>query len=190
MTEHSSSARPTEARPVDLDGLMQQQAPALPGTASNLATFAWRALLKIKHVPEQLFDVLITPIMFTVMFTFLFGGALAGSPQEYLVFLLPGILAQTVVFTTIYTGVTLNTDISKGIYDRFKSMPIWRASPLVGAMAGDVIRYTGSAVIVFAIGLSAGLSPGRRLPGRGAGHRRCSICSPSAAAGCSPPWGC
>lgn len=143
----------------DLHALMQQQAPALPGTLSNLTTFAWRALLKIKHVPEQLFDVLITPIMFTVMFTFLFGGALAGSPQEYLVFLLPGILAQTVVFTTIYTGVTLNTDISKGIYDRFKSMPIWRPSPLVGAMAGDVIRYTGSSVIVFAIGMLLGYRP-------------------------------
>ncbi|PTY38773.1 ABC transporter [Saccharospirillum sp. MSK14-1] len=143
----------------DLHRLMQQSAPPLPGTLSNLSTFAWRALLKIKHVPEQLFDVLITPIMFTVMFTFLFGGALAGSPQEYLVFLLPGILAQTVVFTTIYTGVTLNTDISKGIYDRFKSMPIWRASPLVGAMAGDVIRYTGSSVIVFAIGLLLGYRP-------------------------------
>ncbi|MFG1496925.1 ABC transporter permease [Saccharospirillum sp. HFRX-1] len=163
MTEQLRSTdfdNQTAKAPTDLHALMQQQAPELPGTLSNLATFAWRALLKIKHVPEQLFDVLITPIMFTVMFTFLFGGALAGSPQEYLVFLLPGILAQTVVFTTIYTGVTLNTDISKGIYDRFKSMPIWRASPLVGAMAGDVIRYTGSSVIVFIIGMLLGYRPG------------------------------
>lgn len=130
--------------------------PELPGLVSNIQTFAWRALLKIKHVPEQLFDVLVTPIMFTVMFTYLFGGALAGSTDAYLNFLLPGILAQTVVFTTIYTGMTLNTDIQKGIYDRFKSMPVWHPSPLVGAMAGDVIRYTASAVIVFLIGMLMG----------------------------------
>ncbi|WP_108126118.1 ABC transporter permease [Saccharospirillum mangrovi] len=163
MTDQTSvavgNAQPTKPA-LDLHALMQQTAPALPGTASNLATFAWRALLKIKHVPEQLFDVVITPVMFTVMFTFLFGGALAGSPQEYLVFLLPGILAQTVVFTTIYTGVTLNTDIGKGIYDRFKSMPVWRPSPLVGAMAGDLIRYTGSSLIVCLIGLLLGYRPG------------------------------
>lgn len=134
----------------------QNSRPRLPGPIANIRAFGWRALLKIKHVPEQLFDVLITPIMFTVMFTFLFGGALAGSPQEYLIFLLPGILAQTVVFTTIYTGVTLNTDIGKGIYDRFKSLPVWRPSPLVGAMFGDVIRYTGSSTIVFIIGFMLG----------------------------------
>ena len=79
--------------------------PTLPGPISNVLTFGWRALLKIKHVPEQLFDVLVTPIMFTVMFTYLFGGALAGSTDAYLNFLLPGILAQTVVFTTIYTEI-------------------------------------------------------------------------------------
>lgn len=136
-----------------------QRSPSPPGRLANVRAFAWRALLKIKHVPEQLFDVVITPVMFTLMFTYLFGGALAGSPTEYLQFLLPGILAQTVIFTTIYTGITLNTDISKGIYDRFKSMPIWAPSPLVGAMAGDVIRYTGSSIIVIVIGLFIGYRP-------------------------------
>lgn len=150
----------------DLNTLMHTvDRPALPGAPANVLAFGWRALLKIKHVPEQLFDVLVTPIMFTVMFTFLFGGALAGSPQEYLVFLLPGILAQTVVFTVVYTGVTLNTDISKGIYDRFKSMPVWHPSPLVGAMVGDVIRYTGSSVIVFFIGFLLGYRPEAGLGG-------------------------
>ncbi len=159
MTQPSSTqaqASPNRTAP-DLNLLMQGTTrPPLPGPAANVAAFGWRALLKIKHVPEQLFDVVVTPVMFTVMFTFLFGGALAGSPQEYLVFLLPGILAQTVVFTVVYTGVTLNTDISKGIYDRFKSMPVWHPSPLVGAMAGDVIRYSGSSCIVFFIGFLLG----------------------------------
>lgn len=126
---------------------------------SNVVTFGWRALLKIKHLPEQLFDVVITPIMFTVMFTYLFGGALAGSTGEYLQFLLPGILAQTVTFTSLYTGVTLNTDIAKGIYDRFKSLPIWSPSPIVGAMLGDVLRYTVASTIVVIIGLIMGYRP-------------------------------
>lgn len=134
-------------------------APEGAGPVANVATFGWRALLKIKHMPEQLFDVVVTPIMFTVIFTYLFGGALAGSPQAYLPFLLPGILVQTVIFTSSYTGVTLNTDISKGVYDRFNSMPIWRMSPIVGTMAGDVGRYTISCAIVIVIGLAMGYRP-------------------------------
>lgn len=145
--------------------ISRRAAPRRPGPVSNATMFGWRALLKIKHVPEQLFDVVVTPIMFTVMFTYLFGGALAGSTIDYLQFLLPGILAQTVIFTTIYTGVTLNTDISKGIYDRFKSMPIWGPSPLVGAMLGDFLRYTGSSIIVVLIGLLMGFRPEAGLAG-------------------------
>lgn len=144
------------AIPVALDA----RAPARGASAvSSVLTFAWRALLKIKHMPEQAFDVIVTPVMFTVMFTYLFGGALAGSPQEYLQFLLPGILVQTVVFTSIYTGFTLNTDLSKGIFDRFRSMPIWRPAPVVGAMTGDIARYTISSLIVVVIGLILGFRP-------------------------------
>jgi ABC-2 type transport system permease protein len=116
--------------------------------------FAWRGLLKIKHVPEQLFDVIVTPVMFTFLFTYLFGGALMGSTGAYLQFLLPGILVQTVTFTSIYTGLALNTDISKGVFDRFRSMPVWQAAPIVGALAGDTLRFTLSSLIVFAVGLS------------------------------------
>lgn len=139
--------------------------PNPPGAVANALSFGWRALLKIKHTPEQLFDVVVTPIMFTVLFTFLFGGALAGSPQAYLQFLLPGILVQTVVFTSIYTGFTLNTDISKGVFDRFRSMPIWMPSPIVGAMVGDTIRYTTSGIIVVIIGLILGYRPEAGTPG-------------------------
>jgi membrane protein implicated in regulation of membrane protease activity len=136
-----------------------------PRIVANTLTFAWRALLKIKHTPEQMFDVVVTPIMFTVMFTYLFGGALKGSTDEYLQFLLPGILVQTVVFTSVYTGFMLNTDMSKGIFDRFRSLPIWRPAPIVGAMAGDTVRYTVSAIIVFVVGLIMGFRPGTGLPG-------------------------
>lgn len=130
------------------------------GALSAVVTLGWRALLKIKHVPFQLFDVTATPIMFTLMFTFLFGGALAGSPREYIQFLLPGILVQTVVFITVYTGVGLNTDIQKGLYDRFRSLPVWQPSPIFGALLGDVLRYTFAALVVVAVGLLLGFRPG------------------------------
>ena len=133
--------------------------PRLPSPFANTLTFAWRALLKIKHGPEQMFDVVVTPVMFTVMFTYLFGGALAGSSEAYLQFLLPGIMVQTVMFTSIYTGFTLNTDISKGIFDRFKSMPIWSPSPIAGAIVGDMVRHGASALIVVGIGLIMGFRP-------------------------------
>jgi ABC-2 type transport system permease protein len=139
--------------------MIARDAPVPAGPLANTITFAWRALLKIKHTPEQLFDVVVTPIMFTVLFTFMFGGALAGSPHAYLQFLLPGIIVQTVTFTTIYTGFTLNTDIGKGIYDRFRSMPLWQPAPLVGAMLGDTVRYTVSATIVVLVGLVLGYRP-------------------------------
>ncbi|MCK0470455.1 ABC transporter permease [Halalkalibacter sp. APA_J-10(15)] len=121
--------------------------------------FTWRAILKIKYVPEQLFDVTMFPIMFTLMFTYLFGGAIAGSTSEYLQFLLPGILVQTVVFTSIYTGTALNTDISKGIFDRFRSLPIWGPSPLVGALLADTVRYSIASAIVIVLGLILGFRP-------------------------------
>lgn len=157
----STTLRRTQpaVEPVLQQTLAQRLAPTPAGPVADTITFAWRALLKIKHTPEQLFDVVVTPIMFTVLFTFMFGGALAGSPGTYLQFLLPGILVQTVTFTTVYTGFTLNTDISRGVYDRFRSMPIWQPAPVVGAMAGDTIRYTVSSLIVVAIGLLLGYRP-------------------------------
>ncbi len=145
--------------------LSLRERPPRPGALANTLSFGWRAVLKIKHVPEQLFDAIITPIMFTVMFTYIFGGALAGSPSDYLQFLLPGIMAQTVIFASMYTGVTLNTDLSKGVYDRFRSLPIWRLSPITGAMFGDFVRYTLSSVIVVLVGLLMGYRPGAGLAG-------------------------
>jgi ABC-2 type transport system permease protein len=133
-----------------------------PRTASALSaslTLGWRALLKIKHVPFQLFDVTAFPLMMTLMFTFLFGGALAGSPREYIQFLLPGILIQAIVLITVYTGVGLNTDIDKGLFDRFRSLPIWQPAPIVGALLGDVMRYSVAALMVIGLGLILGFRP-------------------------------
>ena len=123
-------------------------------------TLGWRALLKIKHVPFQLFDVTVFPLMMTLMFTFLFGGALAGSPKEYIQFLLPGIMVQAIVFITVYTGVGLNTDITKGLFDRFRSVPIWQPAPIFGALLGDVLRYSIAAGMVIGLGFILGFRPG------------------------------
>lgn len=133
-----------------------------PGRANAFSaslTFGWRALLKIKHVPEQLFDVTAFPIMFTLMFTYLFGGAIAGSTSAYLQFLLPGILAQTVVMITMYTGVALNNDIRKGVFDRFRSLPIWQPAVLTGALLGDAARYSIASAMVIVLGVILGFRP-------------------------------
>lgn len=151
---------------VALDAALRvEPAPGSAGALANVFTFAWRALLKIRHTPEQLFDVVATPIMFTVIFTYLFGGALAGSPEAYLQFLLPGILVQSVMFTTIYTGFTLNTDIQKGVFDRFRSMPLWRPAPVVGALVGDTVRYSVSSLLVVIIGVIMGFRPDSGVAG-------------------------
>ena len=133
--------------------------PTRPSALSACLTFGWRGILKIKHVPEQLLDVTVTPILFLLMFTYLFGGAIAGSTGEYLHFILPGILVMSVLFTTVYSGVTLNTDVTRGVVDRFRSLPIWRAAPLVGAVLGDSVRYLVGATIVVVLGLVLGFRP-------------------------------
>jgi len=126
---------------------------------SATGTLAWRAMLKIKHVPFQLFDVTVTPIMFTLLFTFIFGGALAGTPRRYVQYLLPGVLVQTVLFITVYTGVGLNADIRKGLYDRFRSLPMWQPAPLLGALAGDVFRYSVASALILVVGFILGFRP-------------------------------
>jgi daunorubicin/doxorubicin transport system permease protein len=133
--------------------------PKRPSALSASVTFGWRAMLKIKHVPEQIFDVTAFPIMMTLMFTYLFGGAIAGSTSEYLQFLLPGILVTSVVMITMYTGVGVNTDIAKGVFDRFRSMPIWRPAALVGMLLADVLRYVLASTTIMAVGLLMGFRP-------------------------------
>ncbi len=132
--------------------------PAASAWAATI-TLGWRAMLKIKHVPFQLFDVTAFPLMMTLMFTYLFGGALAGSVGAYVQYLIPGIVVQTIVFITVYTGVGLNGDITKGLFDRFRSVPIWQPAPIFGALLGDVFRYSIAATMVIVLGLIMGFRP-------------------------------
>lgn len=133
--------------------------PQAPSSLQASLVFAWRAVRKIKHVPMQLFDVTAFPLMFVLLYTYLFGGALAESPREYLQRLLPGILVMTVSWITIYTGQALNTDISKGVFDRFRSLPIWRPAVLVGMLLADAARYTIGAAVVLTVGIILGFRP-------------------------------
>ena len=168
MTTPASTTSTIIAEDALRSALSASKRPKRPNALSASLTFGWRAMLKIKHVPEQLFDAVFNPILFTLLFTYLLGGAIAGSTGAYLQFLLPGILVQTVVMITAYTGVNLNTDNSKGIADRFRSLPVWRASVIVGALFGDVVRYTLSSTIVLGLGVGA------RLPSRGRRDRSAS----------------
>jgi ABC-2 type transport system permease protein len=106
-----------------------------------------------------MFDVTLFPVMFTLMFTYLFGGALAGSTTAYLQFLLPGILVQSVVFITVYTGFGLNTDITKGVFDRIRALPVWRPSVIVGALLADTVRYSIASAVTIVLGLILGYRP-------------------------------
>ena len=139
--------------------LVSGERPPRAGALSACLTFGWRAMLKIKHVPEQLLDVTLTPVLFLVMFTYLFGGEVSGSTGEYLQYVLPGVLVQSVLFTTVYSGVTLNTDSTKGVVDRFRSLPIWRPAPLMGAMFGDSVRYLIAGTVTVVVGLVMGFDP-------------------------------
>ncbi|GHE77092.1 transport permease protein [Streptomyces longispororuber] len=161
-----STTTPTETQdlaPVRAESLAEllvsTERPRRPSALSTSLTFGWRAVLKIKHVPEQLFDVTAFPVMMVLMYTYLFGGALAGSPREYIQYLLPGILVMSVVMITMYTGVSVNTDIEKGVFDRFRSLPIWRPSAMVGYLLGDALRYAMASAVMLAVGLVLGFRP-------------------------------
>jgi ABC-2 type transport system permease protein len=157
MTTMTSTAHvaPEEVRTALASGAR----PPRPSALSASLTFWWRAMLKIKHVPEQLFDVTMFPVMFLLMFTYLFGGALAGSTGAYLQDVLPGILAMTVAMITMYTGLTLNRDIQKGVHDRFRSLPIWRPATLVGPLLADGVRYSLASAVILVLGFVLGFRP-------------------------------
>ncbi|MEV6159909.1 ABC transporter permease [Nonomuraea sp. NPDC052129] len=129
-------------------------------TIVQTLTMAWRALKKMRRNPEQFFDVALQPILFTAMFAFIFGGAIAGDVESYLPLMIPGILAQTVLTTCMATGTQLREDMEKGVFDRFKSLPIARIAPLAGPMVADLLRYTIAATLTFGMGLVMGYRPG------------------------------
>ena len=118
---------------------------------------ARRSLIKTWRTPEALIDVTLQPVIFLLLFTYIFGGAIAGgSTHDYLQFLLPGILGQTIALAGVAVGQNLNSDIEKGVFDRFRSLPIARSAPLVGTVAADVVRYLILCVVTLGFGYLMG----------------------------------
>ena len=129
-------------------------------TVTQTLALAWRATKKMRRNPEQFFDVTFQPLLFTAMFAYIFGGAISGDVSSYLPLIVPGILAQTALTTCMATGVQLREDMDKGVFDRFKSLPIARISPLAGPMVADLLRYTIAASLTFGAGIAMGYRPG------------------------------
>lgn len=138
------------------DTLDTDQRVQLLGPGQAVLTFTWRSLLKIRHVPEQLLDAVLYPVLFVLMFVYVLGGAISGTPEDYLQFALPGILAQTIIFLTIYTAMTINADIQKGVFDRYRTQPVWRPAHLVGALLADMLRYGIATALTLVVGLVLG----------------------------------
>jgi daunorubicin/doxorubicin transport system permease protein len=127
---------------------------------SQTLFMAWRALKKMRRNPEQFFDVTLQPLLFTAMFAYVFGGAISGNVQAYLPLMIPGIVAQTVLTTCMSSGVQLREDMDKGVFDRFKALPMARIAPLAGPMVADLVRYLIAAGLTFAMGVAIGYRPG------------------------------
>ncbi|HUB93827.1 MAG TPA: ABC transporter permease [Verrucomicrobiae bacterium] len=138
-------------------------------TVRDTLTMAYRNLLKMRRTPEQFADVAIQPILFPVMFTYIFGGAIAGTPHSYLPIIIPGILAMSVLTTSQVTGTQLREDMDKGVFNRFRTLPIARIAPLAGALLADTTRYGIATILTFATGFVMGYRPGAGFGGLVAG---------------------
>jgi len=125
----------------------------------NTLVMAYRGLIKVRRTPEQLFDVTLQPVIFVLMFSYIFGGAIAGNVRNYLPICIPGILVQTLITAATITGSQLREDMDKGVFNRFRSLPIARISPLAGALFADIIRYVIATVLTFATGAMIGFRP-------------------------------
>ncbi|MGH3755205.1 MAG: ABC transporter permease [Pseudonocardiaceae bacterium] len=119
-------------------------------------TLAWRTLVQIRHNPWELADFSIQPIMFVLLFTYVFGGAILRSTGDYVPFALPGIIVMNMFFVTMYVGMGLNADLTKGVFDRLRSLPLARWAPLAGRIAADLVKQIWSIALLLAIGVVLG----------------------------------
>jgi ABC-2 type transport system permease protein len=136
-----------------------QSSVSVRDTLIQITALAWRALIKLRRNPEQLIDVTAMPVLFTLMFGFMFAGAISGNQASYLPILIPGIIAQTTITACIAAGVQLREDMDKGVFDRFRSLPIARIAPLAGPMLADLARYAIAATVTITVGMLMGYRP-------------------------------
>lgn len=144
----ATAAREPAARVSPVEGLQQTM------------TLAWRTLVQIRHNPWELADFSIQPIMFVLLFTYMFGGAISGSTSEYLLYSLPGIIVMNMFFVAMYIGMGLNADLTKGVFDRLRSLPLAQWAPLTGRIIADLVKQVWSIILLLAIGVVLGFRIG------------------------------
>jgi ABC transporter DrrB family efflux protein len=154
---------PTKRGPAAKPTLSTRVTP-LQGVRQTLS-LAWRTLVQIKHNPFELIDFSVQPVMFLLLFTYVFGGAISGSPHQYLTFALAGIIVQNSLFTTLNTGVGLSTDLEKGFFDRLRALPIARFSPLAGRIVADLVKQAWSVAMLLGVGALLGFRVGTNVFG-------------------------
>lgn len=166
MTRSAAVAQEGAAEILPIDVLLDMDRPRRgPGALAASATFGRRAVLKIKHDPKQLVESVAVPIVITVLFTYIFGGAISGSPGTYLKSLLPGTLSMSIAIVTMYGGARLAQDVTTGAFDRFRSLPVWRGAFVLGGLLSDAARYLFASAIVVGLGLLMGYRPAGGVPG-------------------------
>ena len=148
VLDYPDAGRPLTSRVGPIEGLRQT------------FSLAWRSLVQIKHNPTEVIDFSVQPVMFLLLFTYVFGGAIGGSPKAYLMFALPGIIVQNSLFTTLNTATGLSTDLEKGFFDRLRSLPIARFAPLSGRLLADVAKQTWAVALLLGIGYILGFRVG------------------------------
>jgi ABC-2 type transport system permease protein len=154
------STRPAAAEADLIDVLLASgRSRSRAGALAASATFGRRAMLKLKHDPKQLVDSAAIPVLFTVLFTYLFGGAISGSTGDYLKTLLPGVLSMSIAIVTMYGGGRLAQDVRSGAFDRFRGLPVWRGAFVLGGLLSDAARYLFASAIVVGLGLIMGYRP-------------------------------
>lgn len=147
MTTYTSTQRPARSGTEPASWPLLRQSLALAG----------RSLTRTRRNPGLLIDALLLPVIFLLLFVYLFGGEVSGSTQEYLQYLLPGILVLTTVLVgQTATGINIVTDMKKGVFDRFRSMPIGRSAPLIGSVIGDAVRYVVAVAALLGLGFALG----------------------------------
>jgi oleandomycin transport system permease protein len=161
LTDHATTVPMTSTPPAGTGpaGPPRRALRSRIGVAETLRqslTVAWRNVMQIRHTPEKLLDVILMPAVFLVLFLYVFGGAVAGSTHAYLEVLLPGLIAMMAMFATMSLGTSLCDDIRKGVFDRFRSLPIARSAPLIGSVLGDTVRFCALMAVLTGFGCALG----------------------------------
>lgn len=150
-------------QPTSPAGTLRER-PSVGQTLGQCATLAWRGIVKIRRDPLGLTDVIVGLAIFLVLFGYVFGGAIAGDADGYLQYVFPGIVGRMTLFATMGVGVALSVDLSAGVFDRLRSLPVARCAPLVGAIATDVVRQVVSLITLMSFGILLGVWLDASLP--------------------------